>query len=183
MCTDLCSRNLLGQPIEPHKIMRAVASGVADSKVFLNAFSCSSCGLCEMFSCGQGLNPRSIIDGIKAELRKNGIAPQKGLAAGEVSKDIEYRQVPMSRLVSRMGLKKYDLNTPIVDVELTCDSVKIPLLQGIGAPCAAAVKKGDSVKAGDLIGAYAKEKLGAAVHASLDGRVREITDTYVVIEN
>ena len=38
MCTDLCSRHLLGHPIEPHKIMRAVASGVAsDSEAILNA--------------------------------------------------------------------------------------------------------------------------------------------------
>ena len=76
MCTDLCPRHHLGQPIEPHKIMRAVASGVASDKdAFIGAFSCSSCGLCEMYSCGQGLNPAGIVAATKNELRKNGLKP------------------------------------------------------------------------------------------------------------
>ena len=183
MCTDLCSRNLLGQPIEPHKIMRAVASGVpSDLSAFMGTFSCSSCGLCEMFSCGQGLNPRAIIDEVKGELRKNGITPPKGVEPKPVNPDIKYRKVPMSRLVSRMGLNKYDVPAPLVDVDITAKSVKVMLGQGIGAPAVASVKKGDSVKVGDLLGAYTADKLGTSVHASVDGRVTEVTDTYVIIE-
>ena len=183
MCTDLCSRNLLGQPIEPHKIMRAVASGVpSDLSAFMGTFSCSSCGLCEMFSCGQGLNPRAIINEVKGELRKNGITPPKGVEPKPVNPDIKYRKVPMSRLVSRMGLNKYDVPAPLVDVDITAKSVKVMLGQGIGAPAVASVKKGDSVKVGDLLGAYTADKLGTSVHASVDGRVTEVTDTYVIIE-
>ena len=183
MCTDLCSRNLLGQPIEPHKIMRAVASGVSsDLSAFMGTFSCSSCGLCEMFSCGQGLNPRAIINEVKGELRKNGITPPKGVEPKPVNPDIKYRKIPMSRLVSRMGLKKYDIPAPLVDVDITAKSVKVMLGQGIGAPAVASVKKGDSVKVGDLIGAYTADKLGTSVHSSVDGRIAEVTDTYVIIE-
>ncbi len=183
MCTDLCSRNLLGQPIEPHKVMQAVASGVStDSAAFMGTFSCSSCGLCEMFSCGQGLSPRSIIDEIKSQLRKNGVNPPKGVEGKAVNSDIEYRQVPMSRLVSRMGLKKYDVPAPLVDVEIVPNSVKLPLAQGIGVPAAAAVKKGDAVAVGQLVGAYADGKLGVALHAPLEGRVTEVADGFVVIE-
>ena len=183
MCTDLCSRNLLGQPIEPQKILRAVASGVSsDLSAFMGTFSCSSCGLCEMFSCGQGLNPRAIINEVKGELRKNGITPPKGVEPKPVNPDIKYRKIPMSRLVSRMGLKKYDIPAPLVDVDITAKSVKVMLGQGIGAPAVASVKKGDSVKVGDLIGAYTADKLGTSVHSSVDGRIAEVTDTYVIIE-
>ena len=182
MCTDLCSRNLLGQPIEPHKVMRAVASGVSsDLSAFMGTFSCSSCGLCEMFSCGQGLDPRSIINAVKGELKKNGVNPPKGIEPKPVNRDIKYRKVPMSRLVSRMGLKKYDTLAPLVDVEITANRVKVMLAQGIGAPAAAVVKKGDSVKTGDTLGAHG-EKLGVSLHSPIDGRVAEITDTYVIIE-
>ena len=183
MCTDLCSRHLLGHPIEPHKVMRAVASGVsADVSTFMGTFSCSSCGLCEMYSCGQGLSPRSIIGEIRNELRKNGVAPKKGLEAKPVDSSIEYRRVPMSRLISRMGLTKYDIPAPLVDVDITCKSVKIMLAQGIGAPAIAAVKVGDSVKTGDLVGSYTPDKLGVSVHAPFDGKVKEVTDTYVIVE-
>lgn len=183
MCTDLCSRNLLGQPIEPHKVMQAVASGAQGQlPVFMGTFSCSSCGLCEMFSCGQGLNPRNIINEVKNELKKNGVTPPKGIEPKAVNPDIKYRKVPMSRLVARMGLKKYDTPAPLVDVDITANRVKVMLAQGIGAPATAAVKKGDGIKSGDLLGAFAPDKLGASVHASIDGRVAEVTDTYVIIE-
>ena len=183
MCTDLCSRNLLGQPIEPHKVMRAVASGVSsDVATFMGTFSCSSCGLCEMFSCGQGLDPRAIINEVKNQLRKNGITPPKGIEPKAVNPDIKYRKVPMSRLVSRMGLKKYDVPAPLVDVEITSKKVKILLGQGIGAPAVASVKKGDAVKCGDLLGSFTPDKLGTDVHSSSEGVVREVTESYVIIE-
>ena len=183
MCTDLCSRNLLGQPIEPHKIMQAVASGASNQlAVYLGAFSCSSCGLCEMFSCGQGLDPRKIIDKVKGELRSNGITPPKGLEPRAVSENIEQRKVPESRLVARMGLKKYDVPAPLVDVDITAKRIKVMLSQGIGAPAAAVVKKGDAVSCGSLLGAFDKEKLGVSVHAPMDGRVAEVTESYIIIE-
>ena len=44
-CTDLCSRHALGHPIEPHRIMRAVANqDVSDLSVFVNSAFCSGCG-------------------------------------------------------------------------------------------------------------------------------------------
>ena len=183
MCTDLCSRHLLGQPIEPHKVMRAVASGAPKQlDALMGVFSCSSCGLCEMFSCGQGLSPRSIISEVKAELLKNGVTPKKGIEPKPINEDIEYRQVPMSRLVARMGLKKYDVPAPLVDVEITANKLKVMLAQGIGAPSALGLKKGDAVKAGQLLGAYSEDKLGVSVHAPMDGIVAEATESYVIIE-
>lgn len=183
MCTDLCSRHLLGQPIEPHKIMRAVSSGATNQiSALVSSFSCSSCGLCEMFSCSQGLSPRSIIGEVKNELRKNGVTPPKGIVPAPVNENIEYRQVPMSRLVARMGLKKYDVPAPLVDADIVTKRAKIMLGQGIGTPAVATVKKGDTVKLGEKIGIYTSDKLGVSVHSPIDGIVTEVTGNSVIIE-
>ena len=183
MCTDLCSRHLLGHPIEPHKVMRAVASGAPKQlEALMGSFSCSSCGLCEMFSCGQGLSPRSIIAEVKEQLRKNGVAPEKGIEPKPIDDSIEYRHVPMSKLTARMGLKKYDIPAPLVDVEIPASRVKIMLAQGIGVATSPAVGKGDAVKEGQLIGEYSVDKLGVSVHSSIEGRVAEVTDTYIIVE-
>lgn len=183
MCTDLCSRNLLGQPIEPHKIMQAAASGVAsNSKAFLGTFSCSSCGLCELYACGQDLSPRSIIAEIKEGLRSGGVTPPKGLVAGNIPETREYRKVPMSRLISRLGLTKYDLDAPVVDVDIPSKSIKIMLSQHIGAPASACVKVGDTVKCGDMLGNVADDKLGTAVHCPISGKVTEVCDNFVIVQ-
>lgn len=55
----------------------------------------------------------------------------------------------------------------------------LPLRQHVGAPCVPIVKKGDSVKKGELI---AKPNgLGANIHSSVYGKVKDITDTAVII--
>ncbi|MBQ9806069.1 MAG: SLBB domain-containing protein [Clostridia bacterium] len=183
MCTDLCSRNLLGHPIEPHKLMRAIASGsVSDQAALLNAYSCSSCGLCEMYACGQSLNPRTLINEIKGELRKNGVAPLRGLQAAPVNSTREYRKVPMSRLIARLGLGKYDKPAPIVDVEISSKRLKIKLGQSIGAPSVCCVSVGDRVNAGDVLGKFTPDKLGTSVHAPMNGTVIEVNDQFVILE-
>lgn len=183
MCTDLCSRNLLGQPIEPHKIMRAAASGVAsDPKALLGVFSCSSCGICEMYACGQGLNPRTIISEIKGELLKNGITAPRGLPSAGVDSTRAARTVPMSRLTGRLGLAKYDVDAPIQDTPVLTRQIKLMLSQSIGAPASACVAVGDRVKAGDAVGMFTPEKLGTGVHTPFDGTVTKVTDRFVVIK-
>ena len=73
-CTDMCSRHALGHPIEPHKVMRAVANhDLSDLSVFINAAYCSGCGICEKYACPQGLSPKSIIQQFKGGLRGAGI--------------------------------------------------------------------------------------------------------------
>ena len=181
MCTELCSRNLLGHPIDPSKFMRNVTAGVTrDPEPYINSFFCSSCGLCELYSCFQNLNPRTLLAETKGNLRKGGIAVPKDIETKEVHKQREYRTVPISKLVSRLGLKKYDVECPIDDNLVAAKKVKIMLSQSIGAPAVCCVNKGDTVKVGDVI-ANAPEKLGTAVHASIDGTVTEVNEKYVVI--
>lgn len=182
MCTDLCTRHALGHPIEPHKLMNAVASGVAsDTNAFLGAFSCSSCGLCEMYSCGQGLNPAGIIAATKGELRKNGVQPPK-LPAKAVEPHREHRKVSMDRLIARLGLNKYDLPAPMVDVEIQPRRVKLRLAQGIGAPAVATVSVGQEVAQGEQIATFDPAKLGTSIHSPIDGVVTEVSDILVRVE-
>lgn len=182
MCTDLCSRHLLGHPIEPHKFMRNVTSGVtSDTEPYLNTFFCSSCGLCEYYSCFQGLSPTTLIGNTKGKLRKAGIAIPKDVEVKQVNPLREFRTVPISKLVRRLGLAKYDVECPINDELVKASSVKIMLSQSIGAPSVPCVKAGDKVVVGQAV-ANAPEGLGVALHASISGTVESVTDTYIVIK-
>ena len=57
--------------------------------------------------------------------------------------------------------------------------VKISMNQSIGAPAAPVVKKGDSVKIGQLIGDVPESALGCPVHSSVSGTVTGIEETRV----
>ena len=108
MCTDLCPRNRLGHPIQPHLFMRAATcKDVQEPNIFVNTMFCSSCGLCEMYSCMQGLSPRTLMAEYKAGLRANGLRPPK-VEAKPVGPEREYRKVPMERLMARLDLTKYN---------------------------------------------------------------------------
>lgn len=183
MCTDLCSRNMLGHPIEPQKFMQAVSSGVAnDAQPYLNTMFCSACGLCEMYACGQGLNPRTMISAAKGMLRKNGIKVPQDIEAAPVPESRKYRTVPMERLKARLGLEKYDVDAPLNEELVGTSRVKIMLSQSIGAPASAAVKAGDSVKVGDVVGNFAENALSLPVHSSVNGTVAEVSEKYVLID-
>lgn len=177
-CTDLCPRHALGHPIEPHLFMRAAANkDLQEVTTYLNTMFCSSCGLCELFSCPQGLSPRSMMAEYKAGLRKAGVKPPV-VEAAPVKESREYRKVPEERLLARLGLGAYDREAPLDDAVRTVNKVKILLSQHIGAPAVACVKPGDAVKCGDVIGTAANG-LSVNVHASVDGRVTEVTGEYV----
>ncbi len=182
-CTDLCPRHVLGHPIEPHKFMRVVSNhDTRDVQPYLDAMFCSGCGLCEMYSCHQGLSPRSLIGGFKAEMRKNGITPPKGVTAAPVVQNRDLKRVPIERLTSRMGLEPYDTDAPISEIEIKPTTVRIMLSQHVGAPAAPIVKKGDSVVCGQVIARVPDDKLGTHVHSSINGTVSEITDRYIIIK-
>lgn len=180
-CTDLCPRHNLGHPIEPHLFMRAVSNrDTQDVKPFINTMFCSSCGVCEVFSCPQGLNPRSMMAQYKGELRKQGVKPPT-VSAAPVTVQREYRKVPEERLLSRLGLKEYDKEALLTETEVKVKKVKINLSQHIGAKAVAAVKAGDRVNKGQVI-ANAAQGLSVNIHASVSGTVDEVTDNYIRIK-
>jgi len=179
-CTDMCSRHSLGHPIEPHRVMRAVANqDITDLSVFINASYCSGCGICEKYACPQGLSPKSIIQEFKAGLRQAGIRAEK-LEPAEVVADREYRQVPVHRLAGKLGLSKYDVPAPFVDETPSTKRVTIKMSQHIGAPAKAIVKKGEPVNKGQKIG-EAADGLSVSIHCSIDGIVESVSDTEIVV--
>lgn len=181
MCTDLCPRHALGHPIQPHLFMRAASNkDFQDMNPFINTMFCSSCGLCELFSCPQGLSPRSLMAVYKGGLRKAGVKPPQGVVPTPVKESREYRKAPEERLEARLGLHKYNVDAPLNDTVVPMDKVKILLGQHIGAPAKAIVKKGDMVKVGQMIGQPA-DGLSVGIHASIDGKVTEVGDSYIVI--
>ncbi len=87
----------------------------------------------------------------------------------------------MRRLMTRLGLNEFVNTGPFVDRPFHPRRVVLPLKQHAGAAAIPSVRPGDRVRAGDLLAAPAKDALGARIHASVDGIIREV-DTAVIIE-
>lgn len=181
MCTDLCPRHLLGHPIDPSRFMRATTcKDIQDQSVFVNTLYCSSCGLCEMYSCMQELSPRTLITEMKNALRKAGVKPSPDVQARPVEPSRAYRKAPIQRLRKRLDLERYNHSAPIEEEYIPCDVVRESLSQHIGAPSVPVVKEGDKVTLGQLI-AKANNGLSVNLHASIDGTVTKVTNAYIEI--
>lgn len=181
-CTTTCSRNLLGHPIEPHAFMRSATSGdTKDLAPFINTMFCSGCGLCEIYSCPQGLSPRTLITTYKEGLKKNGIKiPDVALA--EVDENRKLKLVPIKRLTARLGLTKYDSSAPIELDEVKGKRLKISLVQNIGVPDVPVVNAGDVIKKGELLASHDKKALGVPLHSPANGKIIDANKHFIIIE-
>ena len=181
-CTMVCSRGLLGHNLIPNKIVKAVnAYNDTDAEVIKSAMLCSECGLCEIY-CDMGISPVALNKEIKAQFSKTNKAPGKPPSRKyEPHPMRDYRLVPTKRLISRLDLTQYyeelALNPKLLDV----NEVKIFMKQHAGVPAVPVVKKGDSVRKGDLIAEIPEGKLGARYHASIDGKISEVSDQAIII--
>ncbi len=180
-CTEMCPRNLLGHPINPSDFMRSLTSNVAHTDTLLNTQYCSQCGLCEMYACPQGLSPATLIGIYKSKLKKNGIKPEKLKAPQSSKEERNYRQIPMSRLIRRLDILKYNVPAPLCDNSIETKRVKISLSQSIGAPAVPCVKVNDTVAVGDKIADAKENSLSLPLHSSINGTVTDITDKYITI--
>lgn len=181
LCTMICPRNNLGLGVEPHKAMRAAF--MSDGKLlgdYNGVFSCCDCGLCSYYACNFELSPSRMMARMKTGLRQNGVRPEKRIK-GAVSPSLECTKVPTRRLMSRMGIAHYDVETPFGEEGIPVSKVQIPLSMHIGAPSVPVVKSGEKVKKGQLIAEIAENSLGARIHASLDGTVTRITSAMIEI--
>lgn len=187
-CTQLCPRALLGHPIEPHRIMRKLAScrdfsGILEDPDVRNAALCCECGICEVYACPMGLQPRRVNALIKSELAAAGIRYQRPQRAWEARPERTLRKAPTGRVAARAGVAAYEnihIDTFREIGEEETDYVRLALRQSIGAPSVPAVKSGDYVEAGRLIAVCPEGSLGSALHASVSGIV-EVGETYIEI--
>jgi Na+-translocating ferredoxin:NAD+ oxidoreductase RnfC subunit len=84
-------------------------------------------------------------------------------------------------LVKRLGVTEYDVHMPFIGNPVqNGDRVILPLQQHLGAPATPLVDKGSRVRKGQLIADVAEGKMGAAIHASIDGVVREISHAITI---
>lgn len=185
-CTQLCPRHLLGHPLEPHKIMRKLAAGeriseMLDDKDIQGAALCCDCGVCELYACPMGLQPRRVNGLVKAELKKAGIRYRTEDRVFEPLPDRDDRRAPTAKVAARADVLKYNDYTIRELVRAEPKTVDIPMKMHSGAPCTPLVSVGDMVRAGDLIGT-SHEGAGTNIHASICGRVTAVSDKSVRIE-
>ena len=181
LCTDLCPRYLLGHDIYPNLILNRVNHGqTADLAAITQAFLCSDCGVCELYACPVDLSPRRMYQAIKSELIRQGVTNPHQQGATPRATWVG-RHIPTSHLIARLGLEEYNQPAPWVRLEFSPRQVFIALQQHIGVPAEPLVKIGDRVVLGQVIGMPPPDKLGASIHASLSGRVLEVTQEAVVI--
>ena len=169
-CTDMCPRNMLGYPLEPHKMVRT-AAGVAEvmPEMVLSATLCCGCGICESLACCQGISPRAVIDNYKKILSQNKL--RFDLPGDyEVRAERDYRMIPSDRWMSALGITRFDRVADYYGEINDFSRVEIPLSSHIGAPSVIAVSDGDTVSAGDLI-ANAANGLSLPQYASISGTV------------
>ncbi len=182
-CTTTCSRNLLGHPIEPHAFMRSATSGdTKDIKPFINTLFCSGCGICELYSCPQGLSPRTLITEYKNGLRANGVKIPDGITTKPVDSFRNMKLVPLPRLTARLGLTKYNKPAPMDDKELIVKKLRISLKQNIGAPAKPVVKVGQEVVVGSILAQADESALGLPLHCPVNGKVLDANEHFIMIQ-
>lgn len=181
MCTDYCPRHAQGHAIQPHKLILLLASGIPLSDAQMaGALLCCECRTCN-YACPVHLSPGDIAIGVKRDLLKAGLKnPYHRMTEADPYR--EFRRVPINRLISRLGLARYDVPAPLTDVPHTFVRATLALQQHIGAPAQPAVRPGDRVAVGDVVGEVPSAALGARIHASIAGVVRDVSARAIVIE-
>ena len=179
-CTDMCPRNMLGYPLEPHKMVRTAMGAVEATPVMvLSATLCCGCGVCESLACSQGISPRAVIANYKELLAKNKLR-FSGNGEYEVRPEREYRMIPIEKWKSTLGIAKFDTVADFGGEIKEFSRVEITLNRHIGAPAIPIVSDGEVVALGDKI-ASASEGLSIAMHASISGRVT-LADGKIIID-
>ena len=186
-CTQLCPRHMLGHPLQPHRIMRKMAMNMPhqdnnetakdhwilpellEDKDIRQAAICSECGVCEVYACPMGLQPRVVNSLIKGELAQAGIRYSREGDTWEADANRPYRKVPTKRIAARAGVGAYYHIDGHTYKGETASKVVLPLKMNIGVPAEPVISDGVHVEKGQLIAACPEGKLGANLHASISG--------------
>lgn len=180
-CTEFCPRYLLGYEVMPHKVMRSLGFTLTGGDIW-NQWSelCCACGLCTLYACPEDLYPKEACDDGKRDRKAAGLkfVQQKPV---EVHPMKEYRRVPLSQLRKRLHVEEYEGETPYEKVDCRPSMVRIKMKQHAGQAAAPVVQAGKKVKKGQIVGRVEDGKLGAHIHASIDGKVRAVTPESIEI--
>ncbi|HUA59541.1 MAG TPA: 4Fe-4S dicluster domain-containing protein [Verrucomicrobiae bacterium] len=180
-CTEFCPRYLLGYEVMPHKVMRSLGFTLTGENIW-NQWSelCCACGLCTLYACPEDLYPKEACDDGKRTQRAAGLkfVQQKPV---EVHPMKEYRRVPLAMLRKRLQVEEYEKSTPFHDAPVRPAAVRVKMRQHAGQAAIPSVEAGKKVKKGQVVGRVEDGKLGAHVHASIDGKVRAVTAEFVEI--
>jgi Na+-translocating ferredoxin:NAD+ oxidoreductase RnfC subunit len=182
-CTEFCPRYLLGHPIEPHRAMRSLGFNMIGEANVMGTDFCCECNLCTMMACPEDLDPKNVCTQNK---RRRASDKERWVDAPfnpeRPGIHLKNRRVPIGRLIRKLGLFQFKNKGPLVDRGYQPKRVRLPLKQHAGPPAEPTVKPGDRVATGQVIARPAAGQLGAILHASISGRVREV-DSAVVIEH
>jgi len=78
-------------------------------------------------------------------------------------------------------VEDYERETPYEPGTSETAMVRVKLRQHAGQAAAPAVQEGKRVKKGQIVGRVEEGRLGANIHASIDGKVRAVTADYIEI--
>jgi Na+-translocating ferredoxin:NAD+ oxidoreductase RnfC subunit len=180
-CTEFCPRYLLGYEVVPHKVMRSLGFTATGAEIWNQwAELCCSCGLCTLYACPEDLYPKEACDQGKQDRRAAGLKFTQQRPV-EVHPMKEYRRVPLAQLRKRLQVEEYERETPFAEERPRPGQVRIKMRQHAGEAAAPCVGEGSTVKKGQVVGRVEESKLGADVHASIEGMVRRVTPEFVEI--
>lgn len=182
LCTEVCPRNLIGHGLKPDKLMRiaSYASTCDEEAQSTTAFLCCDCRLCQ-YACVMDLQPWKLNKMLKDQFNKNNIKNNNSKRPEEVNRFREYKKYPVYKLVKQLGLNKYDVDAPMVKEGFDFEKVNILYKHHIGSPTVPIVKEGQQVKKGQKIGIIEDGKLGTNIHSSINGIIKSINDTGIII--
>lgn len=179
-CTFYCPRYLLGHPIQPHLAMRSLQFNLAGEVNVNHSQFCCECNLCTMMACPEDLYPAQVCIENKHRILSSGERWKVDAEEDRPKLHLDNRRVPIPRLILKLGLSRFSNKGPLLDNGFSPSRAVLPLKQHAGAPAEAKVKVGDRVKIGDVIAQPGEGKLGAVIHASINGRVTEVSDKVVI---
>jgi Na+-translocating ferredoxin:NAD+ oxidoreductase RnfC subunit len=185
-CTELCPRNLLGHPIEPHRAMRSLGFNLSKQSDVPGTQFCCECNLCSSYSCPEGLDPKNVcVENKRRLLAEKKRYENPPFQRNRASLHMKNRKAPTSRLMQKTGLTSYVNKGPLVSEPIAVSEVIILLRQHIGAPCQPTVQPGDQVQAGQTIAVRpytdGKPALGVDIHASMTGTVTSLDEDKIVL--
>lgn len=180
-CTDLCPKFILGMGVKPHQAMRGLANDNPAAIGSIEAVAgCNNCNLCTFYACPMDLDPGKITTLVRTSLVSKGVKTEK-IVPHDPDVMRKSKKVPTKRLKARLDLVDYDIPAPLDMTIYQTSEVNVPLKQHIGVPASPIVEIGETVTKGQIIGTCG-DKLGANIHASIDGKIIEITNQAIRIK-